>query len=436
MQINIQKKDQPHNLPHYLQTKKKVKKNQLRALPNFLQPRKKIKVNYLHIPKKIFQTLHTNEVPKHLYDVVQTWINKNPDWEYHLFDNQQARKFIKQHFSKKELDAYDELLPGGCKADLWRYCVLYVHGGVYSDIKQQLFLSLNKIIPYDVEFLSIKDREQDFYNFKGYIYQAFICSKPKHPFLKKAIEMICKNVQTRYYGPDCLHISGPALMGKAINSCLKRDSLTEIRTGLNLVQGFRFTLWPCFDSTKIVFTDKNIEAIRVEYTGYRRYLYGNSEHYGALWSQRKTYEGKTYEGKSQVSKRADSGRLGEKHWIKDEITIFRKYSNKKNIWIRGCLLRPTDLFSSKGKLGLKIKINGRTTKVYRNIKVGHFNFCLPLFIKNGTSKIAIKIILLGVGFTNFLAYLGRVTEFTPMPKIVRKILNSYRGQHKNRRASH
>ena len=411
MQINFQKKDQLRNLPHYL------------------QPRGKSSSHYKYIPKKIFQTFYTNEVPKHLYDVVQTWITKNPDWEYHLFDDKQSRKFIEQHFSKIELDAYDELLPGGCKADLWRYCVLYVHGGVYADIKQQLFLSLNKIIPHDVEFLSIKDRNLLGNAFNGYIYQAFICSKPKHPFLKKAINMICKNVQKGYYGPDCLHISGPALMGKAINSCLKRPSLTEIKTGLNIYQDFKFILWPCFDSNKIVLTDKNIEAIKVEYAGYRKYLYKNSpigkESYGSLW-----YQGKSYANKQ----RADPSRRREKHWIRDDITfVIRGHSNKKNIWIQGCLSRHTNLFSSKGKLGLKIKINGRTIKVYPSIRVGHFNFCLPLSIQNDSLKIVIKIILLGVGFTNFLAYLGRVTELTPMPKIVRNLLNSYRGQHKNRR---
>ena len=404
-----------------------MQKNQLHTIPTYLEAREKSSSHYKYIPKKIFQTFYTNEVPKHLYDVVQTWINKNPDWEYHLFDDKQSRKFIEQHFSKIELDAYDELLPGGCKADLWRYCVLYVHGGIYADIKQQLFLSLNKIIHHDLEFLSIKDRNLPGNAFNGYIYQAFICSKPKHPFLKKAINMICKNVQKGYYGPDCLHISGPALLGKAINCCLKRPSRTEIKTGLNIYQDFKFILWPCFDSNKIVLTDKNIEAIKVEYARFRKYLYKNSpvgkRHYNELWTQGKSYISK---------KRKNSAR--QYYWIKEDINFILKNELKKEpIYIGGFLSRETDLFSSKGKLGLKIEVNGRTVKLNPNIKLGYFNFLIPTPPPNGNSKITIRIILLGVGFTNFLAYLGRITLPIPMPKFFRNFLNSYRCQNKNKR---
>ena len=53
------------------------------------------KHKYKYIPKKIFQTGVSCEVTKGMYNAVHTWIDKNPDWEYHFFDDKACRNFIK-----------------------------------------------------------------------------------------------------------------------------------------------------------------------------------------------------------------------------------------------------------------------------------------------------------------------------------------------------
>ena len=226
---------------------------QLKRLPKHLPPRDQNPLNkkyFKFIPKKIFQTWETNKVTPGMYDAVHTWIDKNPDWEYHFFDNDDCRNFIKDNFPKKVLAAYDTLIPGAYKADLWRYCVLYIHGGVYCDIKAELLVGLNDIIPEDVEFLSVKDIDSSKREFKGYIYQAFICTKPKHPFLKNVIDMLVENVSVGEYGHDSLSPTGPGLLGKAINFILKKDLLSEHVVGENNFSGFRYHLWLNDDSSE------------------------------------------------------------------------------------------------------------------------------------------------------------------------------------------
>ena len=100
------------------------------TLPSYIAPRKSINHTYQHIPKKVFQTWETHEVTQGMYDAAHTWIDKNLDWEYYFFDHLARRNFIKKHFSKEVVNAYDQLIPG-CytKLTLWRYCVLYIHGG-------------------------------------------------------------------------------------------------------------------------------------------------------------------------------------------------------------------------------------------------------------------------------------------------------------------
>ncbi|MEY8703037.1 hypothetical protein AB4F11_08770 [Francisella philomiragia] len=45
-------------------------------------------IEYKYIPKKIFKTWRTSEVSQEMYNAVYTWVDKNPDWEFHFFDDQ------------------------------------------------------------------------------------------------------------------------------------------------------------------------------------------------------------------------------------------------------------------------------------------------------------------------------------------------------------
>jgi mannosyltransferase OCH1-like enzyme len=62
-------------------------------------------------------------------------VELNKEIEFHLYDENECKEFIKTHFNQYVLNAYESLFPCSYKSDLWRYCVLYVHGGIYMDIK-------------------------------------------------------------------------------------------------------------------------------------------------------------------------------------------------------------------------------------------------------------------------------------------------------------
>ena len=222
-----------------------------KSLPKYLPPRvehPKNKKDFKYIPKKIFQTWETNKVSLEMYDAVHTWIDKNPDWEYHFFDAKARRNFIKDNFPKKVLEAYDALIPGAYKADLWRYCVLYIHGGVYADIKLVLCNQLDKLIDTNTQFTSVKERWPE----KGGVHNSFLCSMPKHKFLKSAIDLIVYNVNSGYFGEKAISPTGPFALGMAINLVLGRDVRKDFKVGFQRVADFEFTLW--FFSRKHLFS--------------------------------------------------------------------------------------------------------------------------------------------------------------------------------------
>ena len=65
-------------------------------------------------------------------------IKLNPDFKIKYYSDKGSREFIKNNYSKDIINAYDSLIPGAYKADLFRYCVLYKYGGIYSDLTQSV----------------------------------------------------------------------------------------------------------------------------------------------------------------------------------------------------------------------------------------------------------------------------------------------------------
>ena len=92
-------------------------------------------MNSTNIPLNIFQTYHTLDLPPRMRKCVDKLIQNNPEFTHHLYDDNDCRQFIKDNFPLNVVQAFDKLIPGAYKADLWRYCVLYIHGGIYLDIK-------------------------------------------------------------------------------------------------------------------------------------------------------------------------------------------------------------------------------------------------------------------------------------------------------------
>jgi mannosyltransferase OCH1-like enzyme len=165
------------------------------------------------IPRHIYQTWHSSEMPPKMKACVDSVKKDNPEFEHHLFSDEDCRKFIEDNYDEEVLHAYDSLLPGTFKADLWRYCVLYEKGGVYLDIKYKCndgvrlrdFASDNFFArEYNGEGTGLSEKP---------IYTGFMISKPKNPLFKKCINRICRNVKNKYYGHDNTEPTGPILVG-------------------------------------------------------------------------------------------------------------------------------------------------------------------------------------------------------------------------------
>ena len=133
------------------------------------------------IPKVICQTLNDDIVGEMHSRTVLNLKLLNAEYEYAFFDAPARRKFISQNFHEVVLEVYDGLVSGAFKADVFRYCWLYVNGGVYIDCKMINRVPLRNFIKDDDEIFLCRDRIPNAYQ------NCFIASAPKNQDILKCI---------------------------------------------------------------------------------------------------------------------------------------------------------------------------------------------------------------------------------------------------------
>jgi mannosyltransferase OCH1-like enzyme len=144
------------------------------------------------IPLNLYTCWHTKDLPPYLKFIYEEVKKNNPEFNHYLYDEQMCAEFIKEHFDNNVLNAYNFLIPNAYKCDLWRYCVLYINGGIYYDIKFNCNKNFKFIYLTETE-LFIRDRPQN------YMLTGFIVVKPGNKILKKCIDKIVFNTKNKIY---------------------------------------------------------------------------------------------------------------------------------------------------------------------------------------------------------------------------------------------
>lgn len=106
------------------------------------------------VPRIVHQTWF-EPVEKEKYPNMSRLIEsfRQSGWDYRFYTDDLAAKFLSTHFPPEVRQAYDALRPGAFKADLFRYCVLLIHGGVYADMDVMLESNLDVAVGPNVGFL-------------------------------------------------------------------------------------------------------------------------------------------------------------------------------------------------------------------------------------------------------------------------------------------
>jgi len=224
------------------------------------------------IPQNIWQTWETKDLSPKMLECVDKLKKNNPTFTYHLFDNADRRKFIKDNFPEEVVLAYDALIPGAYRADLWRYCVLYIHGGIYMDIKLQFEEGSLKDYINNENFVSDSSKIKETCDS---VYNGFIVSKKGNLILLKSIINIVYNVSKEYYGENPWAVTGPKLLGKNYKESEYKPDIDLIHYG------------PVSNET----IKKGEQTILIHYPEYRTEQSSlGTPYYKKLWDNREIYK--------------------------------------------------------------------------------------------------------------------------------------------------
>lgn len=177
------------------------------------------------IPREIFQTWKTRDVPEHWKESQISIINHLPGWKYTLFTDEDNRKFVETHFPDF-LSTYDAFPYNIQRADAIRYMYLYMNGGVYMDLD----IALQK--PID-ELLG----DEDFYlvpsgNVSSSFTNSFMISKPKVPFWLDVIEEMKKPVSLLSFTKHfvIMNSTGPMMLTRVARRYRKKFGYLPVKT--------------------------------------------------------------------------------------------------------------------------------------------------------------------------------------------------------------
>lgn len=143
--------------------------------------------------KTIYMTYNKNVPDK----VFNRWKNLNPDYNIEFSLDNDCIEFLKENFNDYIVNLFKFIKTGMYKADLWRLCKLYIHGGVYADIDLVPYLNIDSL-----------DKNVTFYScialYNKSIFQAFMLSNspPKNPLILHFIlSYLLNNPYTYFNGP-------------------------------------------------------------------------------------------------------------------------------------------------------------------------------------------------------------------------------------------
>jgi mannosyltransferase OCH1-like enzyme len=243
------------------------------------------------IPKTVYQSWCSHKLPPHMKRCNDTFKEINPEFQYVLYDDTECRAFIVAHFPTDVVDAYDCLIPGAFKSDLWRYCILYIHGGIYIDIKYECVGDFRLIQLFDTAVYPTAAIAE---TGPKYIHTGLLMTPKGNSLYAKCIDQIVRHVKEKFYGDSPMAPTGPELFGGLLKESEKRTAVLFYYDDYFLEAGEEEMRkkYRKKGYIKNKQTGQNILTHYLEYRGEQE-EFSKTGYWMNLWRQRAIYVGKS-----------------------------------------------------------------------------------------------------------------------------------------------
>jgi mannosyltransferase OCH1-like enzyme len=154
------------------------------------------------IPKLIHQIfIADGPEPIHLDDETlantKSWKQCYPNYKYKLWNLQEIRA-LAQEFDSRVLSAIDVCAFPAMKADMARLMILFLHGGVYADLKLRCMADFIDAFR-DCKLVLVEhfDIHEVSHQRDKYLTNSFFIADTRHEFIRRALADCVRNVEAR-----------------------------------------------------------------------------------------------------------------------------------------------------------------------------------------------------------------------------------------------
>lgn len=233
------------------------------------------------IPKWIFKTgpMTEDAIPEVMKYIYREMAEKNPGYQFFYFSDQDCVDYIRDYYGEDYVKVYDSIVPTAYKADLWRYLILYKHGGCYGDFSQVMLASFDSIIE-GMDRVFVLDRPEGL----TALYNAFMCVKAGDPVVERAIVISRYKIENKIYGVNTLDVTGPRVLGKAFLDFYKKSAIVVgVENGTKILDNYEM-------HGNFILNEYGDKLIVKKLNNHFRAVYNGRPHYGQLWHQKKVFK--------------------------------------------------------------------------------------------------------------------------------------------------
>lgn len=177
------------------------------------------------IPKIIWQTYKDpfDTLQPYMVDTVNSWKDKNPDYEYRYMDDVEVLKFVRKEFGEDWYQIFIDCPLGVMRADIWRYMIIYKYGGVYTDLDTLCLAPIDEWLPKDYDMVICPENDV-------HLCQWTFAATPGHPILKSVLDCIKEGFENPDYQEDhYVHkLTGPAVWTRGIRKAIDLPENTQL----------------------------------------------------------------------------------------------------------------------------------------------------------------------------------------------------------------
>jgi len=163
------------------------------------------------IRRAIHQFWDSAEPPASVMALMESWQRLNPGYAYTLWNDETAEQLIRQNFGHEAALCFRGCTIPAMRADVFRYVVLYVEGGIYADADERCIAPLAPLLERDVDIILYRMRniETDPRMFR--IRTGFMAAVPGSYFFGALAAQVFENIRTRC-AADLWRVTGPGAL--------------------------------------------------------------------------------------------------------------------------------------------------------------------------------------------------------------------------------